>query len=1222
MPATAEHAQSAVSEGESGTGLVVYRASRLEALIPPLWSLLDVSWSDNVLESQTIVAAHPSMKQWLTGALARHTGTSGIAANLDVVLPSVWLDRLATATLGERAVSLPRYQRTHLCWALHEMLAPGRPVAGVSDPRIAAYLAIDGNGDPARSGALARRRYQLADRLARIYSQYLVYRPDWLKAWERGHFRSASGAAASASLSMLEEGLLGPLWKKLSSDLGRHRGQAVEELRAFLTSDITPRPTLHVFGTSHLAPAEIDIVRAYAVRGLVALYVPDPCREYWGGLVKWDCMRDGGSDAWSTYRTDEAARIQAAGEGDYWQEQDHALLARWGRMGQHFLSMLTDGDVREDTRHWQDEQPKAPINRLQRLQEGIRQLNPRLMQVDASNAATEAHEVLDTSLRIHSCHTRLRELEVLRDALLDAMAAGIQPGEMIVMTPDIQAYMSLIPAIFGAAGDPYACLPYRLADTPVSSSHGLCTTFLRLLELPGQRITAPEVVDLLSVPEIRRRLGIDEDDVDDLTEWMRQSRVAWALDGAHRARFGVPPISEHTFAWAMDRMIAGYLMSDAPEADRDRAFNLPDHTVLAPVTGIHGPSAEALGALDRLLQQLQALLDLSSETRAASAWAQQLDQQLDALFTIDPRDKEAREAWDTLKRFVRAIETEPKGAHVDPVLHFSVVHDLLVDALGSVPERQRFLMGGVTFCRMVVQRAIPFRMVAVLGLNDGDFPRNASDAGLDLMTHIRRMGDRDVRVDDRYLFLETTMSVRDRLHLSFIGQGVKDGKPRNPAAPLAELMAELDRAGGRDNDADAEKRPWLVKHPLQPFDPRYFNGKDKRLFSYDTRFQAMQGSGRNRPRPFLQEGSDDPDSMPNPLALSEVANYYKDPAQNVLEKRLKLRLDALDQDRLREEEPLEGTLDRIATVARKVFFKDVLPTWPEGVWQPDAIPSWVRLTGLLPPGRPGEKAWQKELEAINTLMDAARACAVLNRDVATQARQESVDVGITDACCDPPRRYRITGRIQHVFPITADGVMGLQLVRAYSTVSGSKGGLKSEDDLHFGERVSIFLDWALLRLQTIRRDGPLAPVRITLLVKDEETPWQAGLAQWDEELVRSGVAAQNSMLDELRSRVARLVHWWHEAQRLPHWYFARTSWKAAKLLEKSDLEPADFRAVQKEWSDFDGRGERTHGSGYNRLLGGDIQFDAQSIEFDALLEFSRGLRDAISFSPPEKEVHP
>ena len=134
--------------------------------------------------------------------------------------------------------------------------------------------------------------------------------------------------------------------------------------------------------------------------------------------------------------------------------------------------------------------------------------------------ATAPAAVADASLRIHACHTRQRELEVLRDALLDAIdKRGVRPGDIAVMAPDIQAYLPLIPAVFGEPGDARErLLPYHLADVPVARSHPLFAVFRNpLLGLGASRITAPEVVDLLGVAEVRAALG-----------WMRAMRKPWS----------------------------------------------------------------------------------------------------------------------------------------------------------------------------------------------------------------------------------------------------------------------------------------------------------------------------------------------------------------------------------------------------------------------------------------------------------------------------------------------------------------------------------------------------------------------------------------------------------------------------------------------------------------------------------------------------------------------
>jgi len=1201
-------------EGEQQTtGLLIYRASRLEKLLDPLMSLLAVTQPDHVLAPQTIIAAHPGMKQWLNGALARAYGAGGIAANLDILLPSAWIDRLAQEQLGRRAVSLPRYQRQHLRWSIHEVLRGDVAALGITDARIASYLQADGT-QAGGAADQARRRFQLADRLARIYSQYLVYRPDWLRGWEQGHFHLVTGHAAEPLLASTEQRLLAPLWRHLHEHLGPHRGDVVGDLIAHLERGTPGGEALHVFGVSHLAPSELAVLRAVARHRLVALYVPDPCREYWGGLGRT-------LPALRLQSAQEQARLDAAQGNDYWADQAHPLLASWGRMGQHFIMELAagEGDVLSDVRHREDEQVFHGRDRLQRVQQSIRALDPAMMNVELATPI-DARARADASLRVHSCHTRLRELEVLRDQLLDALAAGdadgqpLRPADIVVMAPDILSYVPLIPAVFGVAGHAGGLLPYQLADVAVSRSHSLFGAFRQLLDVPGTRVTAPEVVDLLAVPEISRRLGLDAGAVSELGEWLKSSRVAWALDPAFRARFGVPPIAEHTFGWAMDRMLAGYLMADAADAERQPSVQLADGTELAPLTGIHGPAAGYLGALDHLLQEIQTLCDLASESRLASDWAAELERRFEALFRVDPMDRAARDAKALVLGFIRSLASEPAGACVDPLLHFSVVRDLLVDRLSAVPEHQRFLMGGVTFCGMVPQRAIPFKVVAVLGLNDGDFPRSGSDAGLDLMARYRRMGDRDVRSDDRYLFLETLMSARQRLHLSYIGEGVKDGKPRNPAPPLAELLAVLDAAAGLRPDDDKSERPWLVRHPLQPFDARYFDAADARLFSYNALFAGMHGRGDQADvAPFLDHGSAPALEMGPTIALRELHAYYRDPAKQLLAHRMQVSLDALEDDRLPQDEPIEARFSALDTVAKRLFFNDALPGWPNADWPPAQAPDWLRLGGAMPPGRAGEQAWRQESAVVGLMLQqVAHLPGFAHGAPAGGPVEMDVSIGT----------HRVIGQVAHVHATQVDGAEHWQLLRVFS---GKGGKLKKEPELGFKERVPMFLDWALLRLHSAGAGANIPAVRLCPLLDGNEHRWQEGINGWDERFMRADDAQRAGMREELERRLQQLIDWWVEAQAAPRWYFPKSAWAAIADRVYATAQGASSSAVEEtdkpsrlsigaNWiAGHGGVGERDYAPGYSHLLAGEVDFAVGSAELQSLADFAMALHRCISF---------
>ncbi|UGB38405.1 exodeoxyribonuclease V subunit gamma [Frateuria soli] len=1147
----------AFSSDDLTRGLSVIRASRLEALLDPLVALLDAAPPASVLAPQTVIAAHPGMRHWLAGALAGKRGSGGIVANLRITLPSTWLDELALGVLGSTAVALAPYRRDRLRWRIHELLP------GIDDAQVRAYL---GSGDA------ARRRYQLADRLARLFTQYLTYRPDWLQAWERGRD------------DVPEATFMASLWRKLHAAIGTpHRGERVEalvrELARHPENHATVEP-LHIFGISHLAPAELALLRAVARVRPVVLYVPDPCREYWAGLR--------GERA---QLRELARRIGFSEDSEqFFQQLGHPLLAGWGRMGQHFMLNLQEVDeaIRMDVRHWRDERPGHAGSLLQRLQESLRQLDPARVEPLANGYAAA---MADRSLRVHLCHTRLRELEVLRDVLLHELAERpeLKPSDIVVMAPDIQAYVPLLPVVFGEPGRVHGPLPYHLADVAVARTHPLLAAFSRLLDIPDARLGAPELLDLLEVPEIARALGLAEDDRETLTRWLRQSRVAWALDGEHRARFGVPAIEETTFAWGVDRLLAGYAMgSDA--AGQGEAWNLPDGE-LWPVEGVHGPQAQVLGALDRLLLELAALQRDALQPRSASAWAARLEQSLDALFRIDARDSQAVEALSLLRRFIHATAAETADCGLDPMLDFAVVRDVLRERLAAAPERQRFLLGGVTFCGMVPQRAIPFEVVAVLGLNDGEFPRNPNDAGLDLMARHRRLGDRDVRSDDRYLFLETVMAAREVLHFSYLAEGVRDGKPRNPAAPLAELMQFLDeQAGLRTLEADIDeqplppgaerefRRPWRVRHPLQPFDARYFDGSDPRLCCHDEGFAAMRANGE-APRPFL-DGAPAQEAEPDAAAipLREVQAWFRDPSRQVLAGQLHVRLDALEDDRLQGREALQASVSALERVPQRLFFEAVA----SGRFElPEQAPAWLRLGGLLPPGRVGLDAWSTERAKVQTLLAHAA-----DHPLFAGALPHRKPVPLLA----PVAGLALEGTLERVWS-TGDARWQLEVYPG-----------KTEDKLGFRERVPFFLEWALLRLAT---EAP-TPVRACLLTEGAERAWEAMFNDWDDSYLAADAGGAQAMREDLAARVAALLDLWRQAQRYPMPYFPRTSWAA--------LDERPEKAQQTWAGSFGHPGERDYAPGYAWLLAGETDFSPDQPAFADLQAFAARLLRLINLN--------
>ncbi|MEO6798686.1 MAG: exodeoxyribonuclease V subunit gamma [Rhodanobacter sp.] len=991
--------------------LIVHRGSRTERLADELARQLEAQRPANPLDAQTVVVAHPGLQRWLLGRLARRPGTNGehgIAANFDMILPWQWFERSARRVLGDEALVGGAWRHELLRWRVLKALPT------LKSTEVSAYLA----GDDA-----ARRRFQLAEHLSGVYTQYLLYRPDWILAWEQAgaHDRHSS-----------DHGWQATLWQQLQAAVQRpHRAQRSAALLDALATESDPSSTpLHVFGVSHLPPDVLQALQVTAQRTPVHLYFPDPCREYWSDL--------------------RSRRFQLKQSGDaeaLYYEIGHPLLVALGRIAQDFCITLDECDAVELRDPLDEAEPSLEADKLlARLQSSIRCLQPDLVgapirerSIDASQwrdlLATRRH---DASLRVHACHTRLRELEVLKNALLRCLAdyPDLQHRDIVVMAPDISAYAPYLAAIFGEPAkyrDEPAHVPWHVADVGMSRTHPLLGAFAQVLDLAESRFTVSAVLDLLEVPALARRFALDGAGRDALETWLRRAHVAWGLDAAMKAEAGAEAIDANSWQFGLDRMYAGLIVGDDGE---DRLLD-----DILPLKGVSGGATDALGQLDRLLGELRRARSTFGGERPLAGWSEWLLELIDALFLADARDEAENHALDTLRRLAADLGNQAAETGLTANLPWSVVREALRGALGAVPERQPFLLGGVTFCGLVPQRSIPFQVVYLLGMNEGEFPRPGQDAGINRIPRQPRHGDRDTRNEDRYLFLEALMSAREVLHISYIGEGVRDGKPRNPAAPLAELLQFLDEQHGIAGDDQAD-RPWLVHHPLQPFDARYYERAaddlprhDPRLFSYDPAFAASPRS-HVEPR-FLDSRAATPTSSTNEVSLDALHRFWREPAKAALLRGHGISLQALDDAGWPDREPLETGLARIERIDRRVLFEALA----KGTHTlPEEPPVWLARSGLLASGAIGERSWNELRDQLQVLLDGARP---LFADGRAQSLPQAIDLDLGDG-------LRLTGNVQRVFR----GVTGGPLL--FDAQPARTAGLK--------DLLGYYIDWAVLQL--------------------------------------------------------------------------------------------------------------------------------------------------------------
>ena len=896
-----------MSPRELPTGLMLVHGNQPERLRD-----LIVQWiRENPigpLEKEMMLVQSNGIAQWLKLAFAADPaeGGCGIAAALEMSLPSRFLWQAYRAVLGPDAVpAVSPFDKSRLTWRLMRLLPALLDEPGYEP--LKRFMARDDE---------QKKRFQLAQRVADLFDQYQVYRADWLAAWA-AHEDVLIDARNQRTPLPDDARWQAALWRALLDDVGsgalrevdaRRTGRAavheafMQVAQDWREGDARPKGLprrLVVFGISSLPRQSVEVLAALARWSQVLMCVHNPCMHYWADIVAdKDLLRA------SHARQRRRPNAPAALDESLLHLHAQPLLAAWGKQGRDFIGLLDEYDSDEARASYAPHFTRIgqridlfdgddPLTLLQQLQDDVRDLRP------LRETCTQWDEVdpdADESIRFHVAHSAQREVEILHDRLLAAFAADptLRPRDVIVMVPDIEVYTPHIQAVFGLldADDPRH-IPFSIADRAQRAFDPLIGALEMLLALPHARVSVSDVLDLLEVPAVRARFGIDVEDLPTLHNWIDGANIRWGLHAQQRASLGLPQADElgapNSWAFGLRRMLLGYAAGDRAGAWRG----------IEPYAQIGGLDAALLGPLTRLVDALDATWQTLREPATVEVWCERL-RALKATF-FDAGDGE--DAY-TLERLDAALETWrdacAEAGLVDP-LPLAIVAGNWLGELEGGGLQQRFFAGAVTFATLMPMRAIPFRHVCLLGMNDGDYPRSRTPLDFDLMRRDYRPGDRSRREDDRYLFLEALLSARDHLHVSWIGRSVTDNTERPPSVLVAQLRDHL-QAGWRlahagpdePHEHDGLLDALTIEHRLQPFSADYFpaRGSASRLYTY-----AHEWSRPVPPLPAAAAASAAvlaPAERDEPLTTAELAEFLRDPVRSFFRQRLRVALETAD----------------------------------------------------------------------------------------------------------------------------------------------------------------------------------------------------------------------------------------------------------------------------------------------------------------------------------------
>jgi len=886
---------------------ILHSSNKTENLLIHLTTVLKNDPLTNPFEKEVFLIQSQGMERWLSQQLAKEFG---VWCNFEFLFPGKFFSTIANTINQQLNDGL--FDRDIMLWRFERLL---RDLNHDCFQPLQNY--IQGNNSDLK-------RFQLAQQLSQTFDQYQMMRPDMLECWQKGQLL----------YSVETEVWQRELWQQITESTGhKHRGSFWQDV----INQLNQKPEGHysdklakrlfVFGVNTMPPLFLDYLQGLSRHCDVHFFLLNPAQVYWADLA-------------SKKQFNEEA-------------EGHPLLSTLGQQGREFQQMLLEQvDFSFEPQSFE----ASEINtNLQQLQNDI--LNNQL-----DGVALEK----DHSISLHACHSRRREVEVLKDQLLLALEQDptLELRDIVIMAPDIQQYSPFISAIFSD-------IQHAIADKSLRLSNTTLDVFIRLLKLSQGRFGWQSVMDLLEQPVVYSQFGLVTADIPLIKHWVADTHVRWGKSAAHKKELGLPELNENTWQAMLERLLMGYAVGDE------------SHFVdgVLPYRDVEGSSAQIVGCFNEFMQLLfKASVELKRGT-SLNNWSSRLYYYADQLLSSKGRTEQ--------------IERQQLNELLEELSNFTEVHDeetsldIIIAWLESrLSERKSstgFLRGQLTFCSMLPMRSIPFKVIALLGLNEGEFPKVDRPPSFDLIGQNFRPGDRSRRADDRYQFLEILLSTRQQLIITYIGQSIQNNKAIPPSVIINELLDVLENY--------YQLTELITNHPLQPFSPQYFiEESDYFSFSKTNLETAKALQHKKQPAERWWQGVLET-NIPEIIDINDLFSFFRQPQQYFLQKQLGLRFNGLDAD-VEEREPFAiDTLDAYA----------INQQWIEHRLQDESFSlDKLQAQGLWLSGICGELAFEQQEQAINEFTQL-----IQQQQLGQKQTDIAIDINIGG--------YRLVGNLHNVY---------------------------------------------------------------------------------------------------------------------------------------------------------------------------------------------------------------
>ncbi|KGG15415.1 MULTISPECIES: exodeoxyribonuclease V subunit gamma [unclassified Prochlorococcus] len=727
--------------------LTVYRSNRSEWLAELLAEQLRVN-PPGPLETVEVMVNTWSTSRWLSEKIAT---VNGICAEVDFPFPNTYLRKLIQLYLGLELSTEDPWQKNKLAWSIIDVLPE------LLKNQEASYLLNWINTDFSDSGILNKKQWKLANKLATTFNDYILYRPRLISEWWNiGDLTDKSKYNINNPEIRWQLILFNLLRNKIKSEpFNIQVNKAIKALKRKDSSRNKLPVQLHVFGISSMAPIQIELIQAFSSILDVKMFITTPCQDLWKRCRdRRETLGDDWEDPVDGFWLLKAPRIEAT----------------LGRMGAEFQQLL-EGSGEYQLGEWNEQDlfsmpVKIALNNS-RTPSLIEQLQESLLDSNTTNQLNRNLD--DDSLVFLRAPGARRQVQLIRDQIIQWFAAdnNLQPKDIIIMTPEIEKIAPLIASIFNDVSATGVNIPWTITDRTQHQKPGPVQFILEIIEIASTGLTSINLEHLLRYKFLKDRYGLDYEDIEKMIESLNRTGFRGGIDENDRNGD-----ETHSLKWCLERWLLGIVISKgsaiasqgiAPFSENRSVNEISNWLIL-------------LTKINKYLQKIRVAKDCKS-------WVELLKR-----IQIDFSHQETSLSWE-LELFNLHIDDWLKIAGDSSLkLEPSVVWEILKEYCSLESGRFGHRSGKITISALEPMRAIPHKIIILMGLENSNYPHHEDHPSFNLLTKERLLGDPKSSDKDRYVLLESLISCREKLLIAWNYRDEKTGEELEAPGPIHQLI--------------------------------------------------------------------------------------------------------------------------------------------------------------------------------------------------------------------------------------------------------------------------------------------------------------------------------------------------------------------------------------------------------------------------------------------------